>query len=308
LKKVVSVSLGSSKRDHTVQVTLLGEEFTISRMGTDGDYKKALSVLADLDGKVDAIGLGGIDIYLHSKHNRYALRDGLRLKEAVKTTPVVDGSGLKNTLEREVIKHIAALEEFPLKDRKVLMVCAMDRFGMAEAFTEAGCRMVYGDLIFALGLDKPITSLEELEETADKLLPEVTKLPIGFLYPIGKKQESKPEEKYTKYYQQAEIIAGDYHFIRRYMPRDMAGKIIITNTTTAQDVEELKVRGVRSLVTTTPEFEGRSFGTNVLEAAFIVLLGKSWDDVTPEDYLGLIRKLGLRPRIEHFSGAGASVH
>jgi len=306
LKKVVSVSLGSSKRDHAVQVRLLGEEFTISRVGTDGDYKKALSVLAELDGKVDAIGLGGIDIYLYSRSNRYALRDGLRLKEAVKTTPVVDGSGLKNTLEREVIKYIGALPEFPLRDRKVLMVCAMDRFGMAEAFTEAGCRMVYGDLIFALGLDKPITSLEELEETADKLLPEVTKLPIGFLYPIGKKQETTPEEKYTRYYQEAEVIAGDFHFIRKYMPPDMTGKVIITNTTTAQDLEELKKRGVAALVTTTPEFEGRSFGTNVLEAAFIVLLGKRWDDVTAEDYLGLIKKLELRPRIEHFSGAGAA--
>ena len=39
------------------------------------------------------------------KH-RYALRDGLRLLEAAKMTPVVDGSGLKNTLEREAVRFM----------------------------------------------------------------------------------------------------------------------------------------------------------------------------------------------------------
>jgi len=298
VKKVVSVSLGSSTRDHQVTVDLLGETFHIQRIGTDGDFKRTISILQELDGKVDAIGLGGVDIYLYTRKNRYALRDGLKLMEAVKTTPVVDGSGLKNTLEREVVSFLTRDDRFKLKGKKVLMVSAMDRFGMAMALHQAGCKMIYGDLIFALGLDKPITSLDELEEYADKLLPEVGKLPIGFLYPVGKKQESVPEEKYTKYYQAAAIIAGDFHFIRRYLPPSLPGKIILTNTVTRNDIEELKQIGINYLITTTPEFDGRSFGTNVLEAALLARLGKRWEDVTPQDYLDLIHKLNFSPRIE----------
>ena len=302
MRKIVSVSLGSSQRDHEVEVDFLNERFNIRRIGTDGDFKKAQHLLMELDGQVDAIGLGGIDIYLYTSTKRYALRDGLRLMEVVKKTPVVDGSGLKNSLEREVVRYLKEKNIVPLAGRPTLMVSGMDRFGMAEALHEAGCRMVYGDLIFALGLDKPITSLRELEEYAEKLLPEVSKLPIGFLYPTGKKQEGKPEAKYTKYYDEADIIAGDFHFIRRYMPEKMSGKVILTNTVTTRDIEELRKREVEILITTTPEFQGRSFGTNVLEAALLTLLGKKWEDVVADDYLTLIRKLDLKPRIEVLNG------
>ena len=105
------MSLGSSTRDHKAQAELLGEQFEISRLGTDGDFKKAIRVLKDLDGKVDAIGLGGIglggiDIYLYAGKKRYAIKDALKLVRAVKETPVVDGSGLKNTLERQTIAYL----------------------------------------------------------------------------------------------------------------------------------------------------------------------------------------------------------
>src|SRR5579871_5129054 len=106
MKKVVSVSLGSSTRDHRAQVTFMGEDFDISRVGTDGKLDAAIAKVKELDGHVDAIGLGGIDVYLYAGRHRYALRDGLRLLEAAKTTPVVDGSGLKNTLERAAVKFM----------------------------------------------------------------------------------------------------------------------------------------------------------------------------------------------------------
>ena len=144
MKRVVSVSIGSSTRDHSVNTELLGIPFEISRRGTDGDLRKAKEVLKELDGKVDAIGLGGLDVYLYSKTKRYALRDGLKLLQLVEHTPVVDGSGLKNTLEREVIKMLANDERIPLKGKKVLMVCALDRFGMAGALEEAGAKVTYG--------------------------------------------------------------------------------------------------------------------------------------------------------------------
>jgi hypothetical protein len=299
LKKIVSVSLGSSKRDHEVHVNLLGEEFIVSRRGTDGDYKTAKDILKELDGNVDVIGLGGTDIYLYSKTKRYTLKYGMMLRNVVKKTRVVDGSGLKNTLERKVIEELQQDSRFKFEGKKTLLVCGMDRFGMAESLVNAGCDMIFGDLIFALDVDKPLKTLEELDEQAEKLLPEISKLPIGMLYPIGKKQETyaELEEKHLKYYDWAEIIAGDFHYIRRFMPLDLKNKIIITNTVTKEDVATLKERGISYLVTTTPNLEGRSFGTNVLEGVLLSILDKEWEDVTEGDYLDLIMKLDLHPRI-----------
>jgi hypothetical protein len=297
VKKVVSVSLGSSTRDHHAVVTLLGEEFDISRVGTDGKLDAAIAKVHELDGNVDAIGLGGIDVYLYAGKHRYALRDGLRLLDAAKTTPVVDGSGLKNTLEREAVRFMQEDLGIDLKGKKVLMVSALDRFGMAQALVDAGADVLFGDFIFALDLDKPVKGLHEFEQMAEKYLPDACKLPFQFFYPTGKKQDKPPQPKYPQYYHDADIIAGDFHFMRQFMPDDLNGKIVLTNTVTEKDVDELRKRGVKTLITTTPDFQGRSFGTNVVEAALLAMLGKKWSDVTPGDYERVLHELHLKPRV-----------
>jgi hypothetical protein len=297
MKRVVSVSLGSSSRDHRAVVTFMGVEFDISRVGTDGKLDVALAKVRDLDGKVDAIGLGGIDVYLYAGRHRYALRDGLRLLEAAKITPIVDGSGLKNTLEREAIRFMQDELAIDLRGKRVLMVSALDRFGMAQALVDAGADVLFGDFIFALDKDMPVRDLHAFEVLAEKYLPDACKLPFQFFYPTGKKQEKPPEPKYPQYYEQAEIIAGDFHFMRQFMPERLDGKIVLTNTVTQGNVEELAARGVSMLITTTPEIAGRSFGTNVLEAALLALLGKRWSDVVPDDYERLLRALRLKPRV-----------
>ncbi len=297
MKRIVSVSLGSSSRDHRAEVELLGERFDISRIGMDGSLDRALAKIAELDGTVDAIGLGGIDVYLYAGKERYALKDGLKLLAAAKTTPVVDGSGLKNTLEREAIGYLQTDLGIDFRDKRVLMVSALDRFGMAQALVKAGADVIFGDFIFALDLDKPVRGLDEFEDMAKRYLPDACKLPFQFFYPTGKKQDRPPQPKYPEYYDDAEVIAGDFHFMRQFMPDRLDGKIVLTNTLTARDVDELRSRGVAMLVTTTPDYAGRSFGTNVIEAAMIAILGKPWADVTEADYTALLQSLRLRPRV-----------
>ncbi|MFN3368984.1 MAG: quinate 5-dehydrogenase [Thermus sp.] len=291
-KHVVSVSLGASRRDSRVQLELLGEEVVLERRGTDGDFQKALRLIAELDGKVDAIGLGGIDLYLWAGGRRYTIRDAKRLKEAARKTPVVDGSGLKHTLERRAVAQLAGLIDW--KNTKVLLPSAVDRFGLAEALHEAGARVLYGDFIFALGLPIPLYSLSFLQKLALVLLPVLTQLPFQLLYPTGEKQEKRAVDWRSRYYLWADLVAGDWHYIKRHMPDDMRGKTVLTNTTTEEDLAFLTERGVRRLITTTPRLDGRSFGTNVMEALLVALAGQ---ELGEEEYLRYIDLLGLRPQV-----------
>jgi len=71
----------------------------------------------------------------------------------------------------------------------------------------------------------------------------------------------------------------------------------LTNTVTPGNIDELAARGVALLITTTPEIAGRSFGTNVIEAALLALLGKAWSDVVPADYERVLAALQLKPRV-----------
>ena len=305
MKRVVSVSLGSASRDHRAQVILLGETFDLERRGMDGSLERAMTTLRELDGTVDAIGLGGIDVYLYAGKKRFALRDGLRLLAAVERTPIVDGSGLKNTLEREAVRFLRDELHVPLQGTKVLMVSALDRFGMAQAFVDFGADVLFGDFIFALDLDKPVRGLAEFEALAERYLPDACKLPFQFFYPTGKKQDRPPQPKYPEYYAEADIIAGDFHFMRQFMPERLDGKLVLTNTVTERDIEDLRSRGVARLVTTTPDFGGRSFGTNVVEAALLAALGRRSEDVAAEEYADALARMALRPRVLDFAAMRA---
>lgn len=302
MKRVVSVSLGSSRRDHAVRTRLLGEEFSIERRGTDGDKNRAVELIRQLDGHVDAIGLGGIDLYVVAGRRRYVIRDALQLARAATRTPVVDGTGLKNTLERRVIRQLEDEGIIKFKGKKVLMVAGVDRFGMAEALDELGAQIVFGDLMFALGLPLPLMSLGSLERAARIIGPIACRLPISMLYPTGKKQDQAPKKRrFARYYHDADIIAGDFHFIRSHMPDSLRGKIIITNTITGDDISDLRDRGASLLVTTTPEMEGRSFGTNVMEGVLLAILQKRADELTVDDYEQLLDRLDFSPRVVDLS-------
>ena len=256
-------------------------------------------MIGELDGEVDAIGLGGIDLYLVTAGKKFVVRDALKMAKAAFITPVVDGSGLKNTLERQTVEYLVRKGLLALSGRRVMLVSAVDRFGMAEAVEEMGAECLFGDVIFALGLPVPIRSSRILKILALTLLPIICRLPFKLIYPTGEKQEVE-DPKYSRYFDWAEVIAGDFHFIKRYMPARLDGKVIITNTVTAADVELFRQRGVKMLVTTTPELSGRSFGTNVMEAALVAVSDKPASQITPEDYWEALKKLGWCPRIEHF--------
>lgn len=301
MKRVISVSLGSPKGDKAVKATLMGEDFEISRVGTNGDMAKFAEKVREIDGKVDAIGLGGIDLYLYAAGGkRYTIRDAAKLASNAKISPVVDGSGIKNTLERETIEWLNREKIVNFAEKKVLVVCGVDRFGMAEAISQHAKEVIFGDLMFNVGIPIPIHSYSKLNFIARTLLPIVCVVPFQWLYPTGEKQE-KITPKYEDYFRWADVIAGDYKIIGRFMPPPesgaLDGKTVITNTLTEQDVENLRTRKVKTLITSTREFEGRTFATNVLEGICIALSGRRPEEMSPQDYLDTLKKMDWSPTV-----------
>ncbi|KAB3533808.1 quinate 5-dehydrogenase [Alkaliphilus serpentinus] len=300
MKHIVSISLGSSERDHSAEVILLNEKYIVERIGTNGDLNQAIKLIEKLDGKVDAFGMGGIDLYVWAGSRSYMIRDAMRLKAAAKHTPMVDGSGLKNTLERKVIKYLVENRIVDFQGKKVLLTSAMDRYGMAHEIKNYGGDIVIGDLIFALGINMPIYSFEGLNRIARIIAPLVCRLPFKLLYPTGVKQKEKSSKSLHSHYNKADIIAGDFHYIKRFMPDSLKDKILITNTVTERDIIELRQREVSVLITTTPQLQGRSFGTNAMEAMLVATLADLNKEATEENYYQLLEEMQLEPRVERF--------
>lgn len=298
IKEVVSVSIGSSSRNHEVEIELLGEQFRIRREGYDGDFARAAARFAELDGKVAALGMGGIDLYLRADGHKYFFRDAKRLVTGVHATPVVDGSGLKGPVEGSTVDYLLSAHGLNLAGKKALMTSAVDRWGIAEALQDAGTEQVFGDLFYALDLPVIIKRWGSLRTLVRVLTPLVAQLPFSVLYPTGEKQDDKPKvnPRAGQLYNWADIIAGDWQYVRKFMPPDMRGKWIITNTTTAADVELCRERGVELLVTSTPRLNGRSFGTNVIEATMVALDGAQ-GELSPARYRELLDSVGFKPDV-----------
>lgn len=300
-KRVVSLSLGSSRRDKRVSLTYHGEEFEIERVGVDGDLALFTQRLAELDGTVDAIGFGGMDRYVVADGRRYEFTAAKRLLERARQTPVVDGSGLKNTLERTAVHYLAEGNIIDFPQRRTLIVCGVDRFGMSEAVASYKGPLVFGDLMFALGVPFPIHGARAHRVLAKMLLPALVHMPLSILYPMGEKQDTVTP-KWEAWYRWAEVIAGDFLYIRRYLPTAesgaLNGKTILTNTTTEDDRRELSRRGARLLITTTPALDGRTFGTNVMEAVLVAHYGRP---LTEAEYADALRDWGWRPEVSELS-------
>ena len=295
MKRAVSVSLGSSTRDKRVEVELLGEQVIIERIGTDGDEAKARKMFRDLDGKVDAFGVGGIDLGVGTPWKKYPLYGAVKLVQDVKVTPYVDGGELKDTLETRVMQYFHEQLGDIIQPRTAFLVAGITRYGMTMSFVNAGYKCVFGDLMFGLGVPIAIRGIKRVEKVARILLPIVGRMPLSMLYPTGEKQlEITP--KYEEHYQGNSVTAGDWLYIKNHLPVDMQGKVIVTNTTTPSDVELLKERGVKYLVTTTPVMDGRSFGTNMLEAALVAAAGKG-RALTNAELNQILDELGIKPQI-----------
>ena len=296
MKQVVSISLGTSKRDKRSEIEILGEPFVLERIGTDGDLKKFGQMFQDLDGKVSALGVGGADIYLVVEDKRYSFNQIVKLTSGATQTPVVDGSGLKHTLERETILTLQRDGIVDFKQEKVVLVSAVDRFGMAQALSETEAEIIYGDFLFGIGINIPLTKYSQVKSFGKVLLPLITKLPLTWFYPTGEKQEVRTP-KFPKVFEWSTFICGDWHYIRKFVPENLAGKTILTQTLRKADLDWLKTTGLRRAITTTPVIGGETFATNVMEGVVVSILGKRPEEISAADYLEVLRQLDWKPNV-----------
>jgi len=301
MKRAVSISLGSTKRDKAVDVTLLGEKVRIERIGTDGDMEKAAQLYRSLDGEVDAFGVGGADLGLTVGEKWYPLHSVKPMVRFIQKTPVVDGTGLKSTLENRAASYLETnIPNYIAKHgKKAFVMTASDRWGLARSFLDSGYQCRFGDMMFSLGIPISLSTTQQIKVMAALLMPIASRLPFSWVYPTGEKQEERAP-KHGKIFRWATVTAGDCHYIKRYMPDDMTGKVIVTNTTTSEDVGFFRQSGVKFLVTTTPVLEGRSFGTNLMEAALIAISNKN-RGLTKDETNELLNQLDFQPQLQELN-------
>ncbi|MFV9506151.1 MAG: serine carboxypeptidase [Oscillochloridaceae bacterium umkhey_bin13] len=269
MKRIVSISLGSSARDYRFTATILGRPIEVERIGTNGDVARAAELVRAYDGRTDAIGLGGLTPIFRVGRGRYPHHEAITIAAQAQRTPVVDGGVVKSTLERWAVAQ--AVRKIPglFRYKKVLLTSGIERYQLAAAISQYDPELRFADPIVHLGLPKlPVPqTLEQLELYAATTLPITALLPYRLLHPVGLGQEGY-DPRAAQLFNWANVIAGDFAFIRRFAPNDLGGKSMVTDDPSPAEIEDLRRRGVITLVTMTPPLsDERPFvAADVLEA------------------------------------------
>ena len=107
MKKVVTVTLGSSKKDFEFKTKFLGQEFTVQRLGADKDSSKAWELMRRQQANADAVALSDMVDHYHVGLRTVVNKKSQRLMQVVTRVPVTTGASLRRLLQVLSLIHIS---------------------------------------------------------------------------------------------------------------------------------------------------------------------------------------------------------
>ena len=303
MHKIVSVSLGPRSRDFEFRARLWDEDFHIRRVGTDGDTTLARRLVAEHDGQVDCIALGGMAVAFRVNDRTWRHQETLRIARAARSTPVVSGRGLKQIVDRWAIREIARRQPGVFADANVLFLSGIANYDAVSVVQEFTANLSFADPILHFGTPKVLHDLRALHRYARVTMPILTRRPYVSFFPRGRTGEGIQQRLLKRFCDQADVVIGDLRMVQHYAPRDLTNKVVVTDDADDAAVEDFRARGAAVLCTTTPKvFTDHPMDLQILHAMAIAHLQKAPGDIRDGDYLELLRRMEARPRLIHPQG------
>lgn len=309
MKRVISVSLGSSAYNYEFQTEFMGQDFVVKRIGADGDFKKAESLLHYWDERADVIGIGSVKIPYAVGPKR--LTDPLyaRIKKISREmkTPVTFGANLRRVSFEWSIRHLQYKMGEIFTNARILVLSGMVDYNLASVLTEFTENISFADPILDHGIPKFLNSMKELELYANGVHEVLN-------YTPGKRlvTSMSPVKQWNRFItqkamQKSSIILVPYHEFYSCLDNagleELGGKIVISSTLYDERIEFLKNRGVDMIIDNTPNILGRVVGVNTIEALIIAALGKpKAEKITDDELMEIISDQFLEPRIIYPQG------
>ncbi|BAM00614.1 MULTISPECIES: serine carboxypeptidase [Caldilinea] len=309
MKRITVIHLDNSEYDETVQ--FLGQKVEIRHCGCNGDPEKARALIAESDGRVDAIGLEGLPVQLQLGSVVRSHEIGKTLPAAASKTPVVDGSGIRAGLERWAVILADRAQPGIFAEKRVLMTPGLNHSGLAQALSRHTTAIRYADPIIYFGLPAiPLVGAHStLDQAAAPTLEQLKDAPFRRLLPqpgeAGRTRSAEP-------FRSADVIAGDIGAIRRYAPKRLDHKTVVVEWAEQADLDDLRQRGVSIVVTLMPSLDpaddlGR-WSAATIEAALAALRRNQNQPLNEDTYLDLMADIHWSPAIRYLQPEEAGIN
>ena len=309
--KEVLVIHNAKDGDETTTIEFLDQQIRIRRLGCGGDADLAEKWIGEYDGQVDAIGVEGMPARLALGSASRPHLHGARLAALAHTTPVVDGSGIRSGLERWGVILADRAQPGIFSQKHILMVPGLNHEGITQALSKHSSKIRYADPVvyFALPDFPGVGSRQTLDQVAGPTLEQLKDAPFRRIVP----QPGVPgTPRAVRPFTWADVLVGDIGAILRYAPEKLAHKIVVVNSASEADLEDLRRRGVSLVVCLIPDLDDsarrRGWGDATVEAVLVALRPERSAPLSEDTYLDLIANIDWKPDIRYLQPEEAGVN
>ena len=300
MKKVVTVSLGSSKQDFKFETNFLGQRFQVERLGADNDTTKAWELMRRYQASADAIGLGEISDHWRVGQSTVTNKVTQRLLNVVTRVPSTTGGRLRRLLQVRAMRFVQHKLGNYFNNNLVLFFSGARNWDMAHALSEYTPNLSFADALMQTGAPTMLTSLQQLELYAKghdlALAGKPGEILEGMLAGFKSKRLAAAMAK-------AHVIVGTFAELKAVgSPANLAGKTVITSAVDDERLEFFKRCKVNLVIDVSPKLFERVVGVNVIEAMILAALGKREEDVSDDDFNEILDELAIEPRLLHPTG------
>jgi predicted amino acid dehydrogenase len=302
MKRIVSVSLGSSRADYEFTTTFLGEAFHVRRLGADWDLARAEALIEREQGQADVIGLGMVRD--HATVGTRTLTDRLtaRLERAATRAPVTTGATLRMFFDEWAVRHVQREHGQYFTNARVLFLSGITNYRIGAILAEYTRNLRFADPVTLDGVPKILGSLRSLELYAAVRSRLRRSPPSRAVAEDGPPRLGWNRRALDQAMAWAHFLVAPYQELEAY-PRDaLQRKVVLTSSITDEALARLGEKGVYVVIDRTPKLLDRVVGLNVIEAMILATMEKPQDEVLYDDYLHVLGGLDFVPRMLYPTG------
>ncbi len=300
MKKVVSVTMGSSKKDFSFETDFLGQHFKVQRMGADKDPKKAWEMLRRQQASADALGLSEVADHCHVGTTTIVNRDTQKLLKVVTRVPVTTGAKLRRLLQVRAVRYVQRELGHYFNNNLVLFLSGMRNYEIAVALSDYTKNLSFADPVFQAGSPVLLGSLAQLELYAKGNEFVASQKPWRML---EKSLAGLKNMRVANAVGKAHVIVGNYDEIRAVGSlANLHGKTLITSAVDDEQMTFYKQCKVNLVIDISPKLFDRVVGISTLEAMILAKLERNAEELADEEFEEIIDELDLKPRLLHPTG------
>jgi predicted amino acid dehydrogenase len=300
MKKIITVTLGSSKKDFEFKTRFLGQEFSVQRLGADKDSSKAWELMRRQQANADAIALSDMPDHYHVGLRTVVNKESQRLMQVVTRVPVTTGASLRRLLQVRAIRYVQKELGHYFNNNLVLFLSGMRNYDMAVALSDYTRNLSFADPVFQAGSPLLLGSLEQLELYAKgkELIPDI--VPGDFLKSVLRTVKNKIVANAVA---KSHVIVGTFREIQAVSSGgNLEGKTLITSAVDDEALAFFTKHKVNLVVDVSPKLFDRVVGISTITAMILAATGKPESELSDHDFEEIINELDIKPRLLHPTG------